>query len=252
MKSCPPVLRSTLAVALLPLGTAACAQTGPAGTPIPAASDTVFVSDTVRIEAGADPQLEAQVARLQIQLLEKEQQLQASNNELTATRQEVVRNLAKLQSQASRAEAASGLSEAEIALEQLERSNGGEALTDFSDAQALVAEGSNEFTAGNYGGALYLATQARTMVRSAQTRLRAVGDRSLRSGETLFSIPIALQTMSRSNVRAGPGLNFDVQHTLDPDAEVVGQSYTSQWVLVVDSEGREGWIFHTLLAGLGN
>ena len=132
------------------------------------------------------------------------------------------------------------------------RRDGGDALAEFTDARALIAEGSNEFTAENYGGALYLATQARTLVRSAQSRLGAVGDRSLQAGETLFSIPVSLRTVSRSNVRGGPGMNFDVQFTLDPGVGVVGQSYTSQWVRVVDGQGREGWVFHTLLTAQGN
>lgn len=215
--------------------------------------ETDFALDSAEQAAASAERarLEAQVARLHFQLLEKDQQLQAASDELMATRQEVVRNLAKLQSQASRAEAASGLSEAEIALDELERRDGGAELPDFVDAQALIAEASSEFSAGNYGGVVYLATQARGLLRSAQGRLVAVGDRPLQSGETVFSIPVALQTVSRSNVRAGPGLNFAVRHTLDPESELVGQSYTSEWVHVVDRDGREGWIFHTLVAGSG-
>jgi hypothetical protein len=100
----------------------------PAGTaPPPAAPrtivDTLYVADTVQVEteAAADAQLQAQVARLQIQLLERDVQLEGTQGQLAAARQEVVRNLAKLQSQASRAEAASGIAEAEIALQALAR-----------------------------------------------------------------------------------------------------------------------------------
>jgi len=228
----------------------------PSGDPPPpppprTVTDTVYMVDTVRVEteAAADAELQAQVARLQIQLLEREGQLRVVNDELASTRQEVVRNLAKLQSQASRAEAASGLAEAEIALQALERAPGGTDLPEYSEAQSRLAEGSAEFGAENYGGALYLATQARTLVRTGQARVRAVGGESLREGESLFTIPVPLRTVGRSNVRSGPGLDFDVQFTLDPDAVLVGQSYTSQWVKVVDNEGREGWIFHTLVTG---
>jgi SH3-like domain-containing protein len=49
-------------------------------------------------------------------------------------------------------------------------------------------------------------------------------------------------------VRSGPGLGFGVEFTLDSGAAVVGQSYTSQWVRVVDEGGREGWVFHTLVS----
>lgn len=246
-----PAATAVLNTVLLATATSSCAQSGRTTTPPAPATDTVYVSDTVRVESGADAALEAQVARLQIQLLEKEQQLELVNDELVSTRQEVVRNLAKLQSQASRAEAASGLAEAEIALEQLGRMDGGHDLPEFSDAQALISEGSTEFSTDNYEGALYLATQARAMVRAAQSRLRSVGARSLQTDETLFAVPVALRTVRRSNVRSGPGLGFDVQFTLDPETGVIGQSYTSEWVRIVDPDGREGWIFHTLVGGEG-
>ncbi len=233
----------------------ACAPTGdptpPPSPQIGPSVDTVFVVDTVQveIEAAADAQLQEQVARLQIQLLERDGQLQGTQEQLAETRQEVVRNLAKLQSQASRAEAASGMAEAEIALQALARISGGDGLPEYADAQSLIAESSTEFASENYGGALYLATQARTLVRGGQTRLSASGGESLRAGETLFAIPVPLQTARRANVRSGPSLESEVQFTLEDAAPLMGQSYTSQWVHVIDDQGREGWIFHTLVTG---
>ncbi len=229
----------------------------PAAVPPPAAPpppivDTVLVVDTVRIEteSAAEAQLEDQVARLQIRLLERDVQLQGVQELLAAARQEVVRNMAKLQSQASRAEAASGMAEAEIALEAVGRTLSGRELAEFSQAESLIEESATEFNAENYGGALYLATQARTLARSGQSRLRSgAAGASLRAGESLFALPVPLRTVSRSNVRGGPGINFEVLFTLDGSTPLVGQSYTSQWVHVVDDEGREGWVFHTLVTG---
>ncbi|NIY40281.1 MAG: SH3 domain-containing protein [Gemmatimonadetes bacterium] len=51
----------------------------------------------------------------------------------------------------------------------------------------------------------------------------------------------------RANVRRGPGMDFEVLHTLEPETELVGQSYSGEWVRVADDGGREGWIFHTLV-----
>jgi len=234
----------------------ACAPTAEPTQPAPPPRtiiDTLYMVDTVTVEteAAADAQLLEQVARLQIQLLERDIQLQGTQEQLAETRQEVVRNLAKLQSQASRAEAASGMAEAEIALQALARISGGDGLPEYSEAQSLIAESSTEFTGENYGGALYLATQARTLVRGGQTRLSASGGESLMAGESLFAIPVPLQTARRANVRGGPTLDAAVQFTLEEAAPVVGQSYTSQWVHVIDDQGREGWIFHTLVTGRG-
>lgn len=247
MKSKRLVLEMTM-VAVVATACAPTAAPPPPPPPPAPVVDTVLIVDTVTVttEAGADAELQAQVGRLQIQLLERDVRLDAMQEQLDATRQEVVRNLAKLQSQASRAEAASGMAEAEIAFQAVSRVSGVEDLPEFSEAQSLIAESSSEFGAENYGGALYLATQARTLARTAQSRLSSSGG-SLQAGETLFATPVPLQTVQRSNVRAGPGLNFDIEFTLDQAAAVVGQSYTSQWVRAVDEEGREGWIFHTLV-----
>ena len=243
-------------VAALLFGASSCAQPAappPAAPPPPPPPivDTVLVVDTVRIEteAAADEQLESQVARLQIQLLERDVQLQGVQGQLAAARQEVVRNMAKLQSQASRAEAASGMAEAEIALEALGRTPSGRELAEFSQAEALVSESTAEFNGENYGGALYLATQARTFARTGQSRLRSGAGASLQAGESLFAVPVPLETARRSNVRDGPGLSFDVLFTLDASTPLMGQSYTSQWVRVVDDEDREGWVYHNLVTG---
>lgn len=212
-------------------------------------TDTVVRVDTVRIATAAQPspELEERVARLQIQLLERDVQLRELGEELAATRLELVRSLARLQTQASRAEAASALAEAEIALGTLRRAPGGTSLPELARAEALFQQSSGEFSRENYGGALYLAAQARQILRGGQARLRGGGAAELRRGETLFAVPVPLRTTARSNVRAGPGLDFPVAFTLDAGAQVVGQSYTSQWMRVVDADGREGWIFHTLV-----
>lgn len=241
--------------ALASAGVAACA-TGPA-TPAPRQPppqtivDTIVLLDTVRVETESpvNVDLEARVARLQIQLLERDVRLAELQTQLEGTRLELVRNMARLQTQASRAEAASGMAEAEIALASLQRDNGGTVLAEVARAEDLLAQSSEEFASENYGGALYLATQVRSIVRSAQGRLRAGVGESLREGESLFAVPVPLQTSARSNVRSGPGLDFDVLFTLDAATPLVGQSYTSEWVRVVDGESREGWIFHTLVEG---
>ncbi|MEQ1855451.1 MAG: SH3 domain-containing protein [Longimicrobiales bacterium] len=247
MRSLPPTLAALL------LFSVGCAQPAPA--PAPQAPvvmvDTVSVTrvDTVRVEtpAAADPALQDRVARLQIQLLERDVQLQELQEQLASTRLELVRNMARLQTQASRAEAASGMAEAEIALGTLRRGAGSTSLPELTQAEDLFRQSSSEFASDNYGGALYLATQVRALVRTGQARLQGRGNGALAAGESLFAVPVPLRTTGRTNVRSGPGTTFAVVFTLDPSVPVTGQSYTSQWVRVVDDQRREGWIFNTLV-----
>jgi len=227
---------------------AACAPAPAPGPEIPAPPrvDTVVVVDTVRVEteSAVNADLEDRVALLQIQLLERDVQIEDLQGQLDQTRLELVRNMARLQTQATRAEAASGLSEADIALGTLSRA-GGESLPEYQRARELFVQSSQEFANENYGGALYLATEVRTVVRTGQARLGGSG--SLLAGEELFAVPVPLKTTGRSNVRSGPGLGFGVVFTAEANAPVTGQSHTSQWFRIVDEEGREGWIFHELV-----
>ena len=232
---------------------AACAQPAPAPSPPPPVVmvDTVMVVrvDTVSVVTAApeNPETQDRLSRLQIQLLERDVQLSELQEQLDATRLELVRNMARLQTQASRAEAASGMSEAEVAVGTLRRAAGTTSLPELAQADELFRQSSAEFANENYGGALYLATQVRALARVGQARVRGRSDAGLVAGETLFAIPVPLRTTGRSNVRSGPGTNFAVTFTLDPSTPVTGQSYTSQWVRIVDEQNRQGWIFNNLV-----
>src|SRR5260370_34612354 len=72
-----------------------------------------------------DTALEQRAGRLELKTLEQEAQIEELQDRLDDARREVVRAMAKLQSLATRAEAASGMAEAEIALEALRSANGG-------------------------------------------------------------------------------------------------------------------------------
>src|SRR3989442_16019636 len=71
-----------------------------------------------------DTALEQRAARLELKVLEQEAQVDELRSRLDDARREVVRAMAKLQSLATRAEAASGMAEAEIALQALRAANG--------------------------------------------------------------------------------------------------------------------------------
>ncbi len=233
-------LRSALCSAFC-ASLAACA----AGTP--QAPGLLVVVDTVEVRARPDPALEQRVATLQLRLLERSAQVEDVQRQVEAARQEVVRAMARLQNLASRAEAASAMAEAEIGVQAVSETAGDGEVPAAADARHLLALSAAEFADENYGGALYLASQARSLARAGEVRLISVelGDRQ--PSEVLFALPVPLATARRSNVRKGPGLGFRVLFTLEPVAPVVGHSYTEQWVRITDEEGREGWIFHNLV-----
>jgi hypothetical protein len=201
------------------------------------------VSDPDRSAAARGAQLEQRIARLELLLLEKQAQVDDLQMRLDDARREVVRGMARTQSIATRAEAASGMAEAEIALGSLRASDAAE----VREVTELMRLSTAEFEKHNYGGALYLANQAKGAAIAARGQLGSVEQNSLRRGEVAFALPLRLQTTARANLRAGPGNSFQVIFTLPVGSELTGHSVADQWVKVTDGTGRRGWIYQSLI-----
>lgn len=195
-----------------------------------------------------DPQLEQQVARLELRLLERDALIEQLQSRLDDARQEIVRTLAKLQTTASRAEAASAMAEAEVSLQTLRGTTGAQGAPEVAQAANLLQTGQTEFDKQNYGGALYLANQAKGIAAAGRDRLLVGGAQAdIRPGEVLFALPLELKTTARANVREGPSSSARVIYSLDAGAPVTGYSYVDLWVRVSDATGRTGWVFHSLV-----
>jgi hypothetical protein len=226
-----------LFVAVIATGTA-CSQ------PKPVTPPTIkVVRDTVTVR---DPELDKRATRLELQLLARDAQIEDLQVRLEDTRAEVVRAMAKLQTVASRAQAASAMAEAEVALQTM-KSGSTQEPVEATQVTRLVKQSATEFDKQNYGGALYLANQAKTVASGYRGRL-GVSKEGTRPGETLFAVPIQLKTTSRGNVREGPGTNFSVTFTADSGTQITAYSYADEWIRITDDSGHSGWIHQTLVA----
>ena len=194
-----------------------------------------------------DTALEQRAARLELKVLEQEAEVAELQSRLDDARREVVRAMAKLQSLATRAEAASGMAEAEIALQALRTANANTASPEYGQGTALLQLATTEFDQQNYAGALYLANEAKNAAAAGQGRVAGDDRRAMRKGETPFALPLQLQTTGRANVREGPGPNFKVLYTLEAGVPIIAYSYVDQWVRIKDTGDRAGWIHQTLI-----
>lgn len=239
-------MRPALLLAAMLL-TSACSSAKPAPEPAPQtpARPPRVVRETVTVR---DPELERRISRLELRVIEKETQVEELQSRLDDTRDEVVRTMAKLQTLASRAEAASAMAEADVALQALRSNAGSQQIPETGQATKLVQQSTAEFNKQNFGGALYLANQAKAVAGSGRARLGG-GNRAgtSRPGETPFAIPIRVKVASRGNVREGPGTSFAVAFSADAGSTLTGYSYSDEWVRVSDDSGRSGWIFRNLL-----
>ena len=232
-------MRFSFIVLFAAVTSAACSASKPNASQTPRR----VVRETVTVK---DPEIERRVAELELRLLEKEAQVEELQSRLDDTRGEVVRTMAKLQTVASRAEAASGMAEAEIALQSLKASVGHQS-PEVTQATTLVRQSSAEFNKQNYGGALYLAGQAKALAGSSRGRIGGGHTGASRAGETLFAAPLRLKSSGRGNVREGPGTKYDVTFSLESGSPLTGHSYVDEWIRVSDESGRMGWIFRALV-----
>lgn len=188
-------------------------------------------------------------ARLYLLLLEKKAQIDSLTGQLEAAILEVVRTKAKLRSVDSKAEAASNLAEAEIAVETL-KSRGERWQRDPGVVKAVELNGLSavEFRKGNYGGALYLTGEAKNVIRGAQVRSQSQEMSSTMDGEVAFALPLPLRLLEESEVREGPGDQFKALFSSGKGAPLTAYSYLGQWVRVSNNAGDHGWVFYKRLA----
>ncbi len=202
--------------------------------------------------------LEQEVAQMKVQALEQEALIndlrlksKRQQKNLDTAIADVVRAKAKLRSLDSKAEAATAVAEAEIALKALQSraaSNNWTALDEIDVAEHLLGQSVQEFNADNYGGALYLANRTKSHVRAIQDRLSGLANLNPVEGETSFAQPVPLKVIKTSNLRAGPGLTHRIIAELQTGTRVTGFSYKGGWIHVEVAADKTGWIFQTLVS----
>jgi SH3-like domain-containing protein len=119
----------------------------------------------------------------------------------------------------------------------------------LQQAEQLLRSGNTEFDGGNFGGAVYLATQAKRVATVGRGRLADAGSGAGRRGETAFSVPVPLVTTGRANLRSGPGTSFEVVATVEAATRLTGHASSQEWLRVTLADGRSAWVHQGLVRG---
>lgn len=237
---------------------------GPTATPAQPAPETLAMDQKIKDLQGELTSrnqkiqaMEKEIAGLKMQILAHEAQTKEmarrSDNQqqrLDAAIIEVVRTKARLRSLESKAEAASTIAEAEIAVNTLKKGapSADEAnQEEIAAADQLLKMSMEEFKARNFGGALYLANQAKGQVRAVQMQISGGAEMSTVKGEEPFAQPFPLKLIKNSNLRQGPGLDEKILVTLSKGTQVTGYAFKESWVKVKTKDGLTGWLFQSLV-----
>lgn len=212
----------------------------PAPTPPPAVVETVTV--TTR-----DPDMMLELGRTKVQLLERNARIADMERRLGESTTELVRTMARLRTVATRAEAASAIAEAEVTLQQLRGRSGQQAPPEVAQAEAALRQASTAFDAENFGGALYLATQAKRAATAGRGRLADVGGTASRPNERPFALPVPLVTTSAANLRESPTGGAAVVARITSGAALTAYSYEQDWLKVSTADGQSGWVHQSVV-----
>jgi chromosome segregation ATPase len=202
----------------------------------------------------ARKELEEKLAEAQVRLLEKDAQISGLEEHLKSQQKmlddavvEVVRAKARLRSLESRAEAASNMAEAEIAVKALKTDWGAKELDpDVIKAEQLLKMSADEFKNENYGGALYLTNQAKGHIRACQVRLRGREGTTV-NDETEFAQPLALKVLKRSQLRKEPNSKSKTVSKLEKGTRLMAYAHKGEWVRVTCESGTSGWVLRSVV-----
>ena len=263
-----PAARLRPMAALLPLTIlcfAACSKDPPPQEPEPEPTPppTNPAADSLRQVrrqyaelAGRYETLQDSAATAELRLLAKdaqiadlEERLAAQQSMLDRATTEIVSAKAKVVGGETRAEATSELAEAEIALQALAASPAGSRATEYGQAASFLEQAAQAFDEENFGGAIFLTNQAKSLIQMAELRLRDRPEIEPSAGEVVFETPLRLQVVRNANVREGPGLEHRVLTTVTQGTLLTGHSYNGQWIRVKLEDGTIGWIFQSLVSG---
>lgn len=238
-----------LAAALAACGSHQPPPAAPAPPPVAVAPPPVRVAPETVTVTVRDPALERESSRLRMSLLERSAQLADAERRLGEATTEVVRQMARLRSLATRAEAASAIAEAEVTLQQLRGRAGQQLPPEARQAEEALRAGSAAFDTENYGGAVYLATQAKRAATAGRGRLAESGA-TARAGERALAVPVPLATTSRANLRASPGGAGEVVATVPAGTSLTAYAYAQDWIRVTMADGRGAWVHQGLVRGV--
>ena len=239
-----------IAVLLLAAASIGCAgKPQPAGTgPAPVQPSAPAVVETVTVR---DPETAAELGRVKVQLLERTARIADLERRLNESTTEVVRAMARLRTLATRAEAASAIAEAEVTLQQLKSRAGTQAPPEVAQTEATLRSASQAFDAENFGGAVYLATQAKRIATTGRGRLADVGSTATRASERPFAIPVPLTTTSTANLRTAPSGGSSVVSTVPAGTALTAYSYEQDWLKVATADGTSAWVHQSVVRSAG-
>ena len=254
----PKAAQSRLIPLLFALGVTGCQVLSKTGTPAgkaegssPASWYQQTACEKLLVENGA---LQHEIDRLQKQLAEREAHIrnqEARHQDQVKTFQQSSSQAAhaqvKLRRLATRPAAASTIAEVEVLMRNLNLSprTDREVMLQ-TQAQRLLDAATAAYEKDNFGAAMDYAAQAREFLGMINSNRGRKASDSLQTIVS-FHAPLSLRAIKNSNLRQEPSLTAPVSGTVQKETAMTADAYRGEWLQVLTSDGRAGWIFNELV-----
>lgn len=220
-----------------------------------AAASSERSSNSAPQEESMEALLKSQLARrtqevghLRLQLLAK----QAEINQLLISHEQALQTAARANTRPrgidNKADTVAAIAEAAVTIKNAREIAADEQQPALAHAEHLLETSRKEMQAGNLDTASFLAAKALQLAQLPQPLSNSKPADQSTGSEIPFVIPITMVTVRKSNVREMPEIGSKLLFQLAGGIEVKALGYKDLWLRIATEQGREGWIYYSLLA----
>ncbi|KJS03768.1 MAG: hypothetical protein VR65_00175 [Desulfobulbaceae bacterium BRH_c16a] len=185
--------------------------------------------------------------KLQMELIEKQAEINRIKSTHEDLTQEVKQNKLRRPTPGTKVEAVTHLAEVATDINAArEFATAGEQQV-FAQTDRFIEESRIELERGNFDKVHSLATQAMELIQDI--RLKTALNRMMKKSTSPdFTDPLPLQLAKTGYIRKSPGMHGKILATLDAKTPVAATGYRGNWIKVTIYNGQIGWIHYSLLA----
>lgn len=189
---------------------------------------------------------EAVTVKMQMELVEKQAEINRIKSTQENLTQEVEQNKVRRPAPDTKVKAVTYLAEVATDIDAAREFATDSERQVFAQADRLIAESKTELERGNFDKVQSLASQAMDLIQDIRIKT-ALNKRMKKSTYPDFIAPLQLQLAKQSNIRTRPGMEGKILATLDAKAPVAATGYQGNWIKVTIGDGQIGWIHYSLL-----
>ncbi len=187
------------------------------------------------------------VARLQMELVQKKEEIARLRAAGQGLAKEIASNTIRTPAANTRVETVAYLAEVATEIETAREKVKPEEQELFAEAEQLMVQSNLELESDRYEQATFLAAQALDLISLQQFNDEGKA-RIAPKTYSDFITPLDLKVAKTSNIRKAPGIRGKVVTTVESETSVTAIGHKGYWIKVSLQDGKEGWIYYSLLS----